>query len=132
MSRKASRFLCLVALVAVFPKGAWAEEPLAPVQHTRMRNPKLVTTGVVLLLSGLASVPLGLLAFSGRAMTLCQEKCNPPESPPLAVLGVRLTASGIGSVLTSIPLIGMGATYVPVKVSGGPSGSTGLSLTATF
>jgi hypothetical protein len=47
---------------------------------------------------------------------------NPPESPPLAVLGVWLTASGIGAVLTSIPLVGLGATSVPLKVSGGPSG----------
>ena len=132
MSRKASRFLCLVALVAVFPKVACAAEPLMPDEDSRIRNPKLLTAGVVLLVSGLATAPLGLWVANQGGTRTCTLECSPMKSPPLMWFGLGIVASGIGAVLTSIPLMWIGATSVPLTVSGGPSGSTGLSLSATF
>ena len=103
-----------------------------PDEDSRMRNPKLLTTGVVLLVSGLATAPLGLWAYGTGARYSCLLECSPPKSVPLAWFGAWLMGSGMGAVLTSIPLMWIGATSVPLKVSGGPSGSTGLSLSATF
>jgi len=132
MPRRASRFLCVLALVALFPKVAWAAEPLMPDEDSRMRNPKLVATGVVLLVSGLATAPLGLWVANHGGTRICALECAPIKSPPLMWFGLGLMGSGIGAVLTSIPLMWIGATSVPLTVSGGPSGSTGLSLSATF